>query len=47
LAGATIVVMSLAVLFVAIVSPPPATVATFVTLDVALLATLTVSVIGG
>ena len=35
------------VLFVAIVSPPPVTVATFVRLDAALLATLTVSVIGG
>ena len=44
---APIVVRSAAVLFVVLVSPPPETVAVFVTLAGALLATATVSVSGG
>jgi hypothetical protein len=46
-AASAMVVASLAELFEGLVSPPPLTVAVFVTLEAALLATVTVSVIGG
>jgi hypothetical protein len=45
--GGIMLVISLAVSFDVFDSPPPATVAIFVTLDGAFAATLTVNVIGG